>query len=243
MFCKGGIKHGKVRIIYRFISFWNLIVPDAVLSPDLKILNSQCREFITSLVHADVAHDITHIERVVRVAIQLCNAEQANMSVVLPAAWMHDCVAVAKNHPDRAKASTMAADKALEFLKSINYDESLFDEIHHAIAAHSFSANIKIKTVEAQIVQDADRMDALGAIGVSRCMKVGGSISRLLYNPNDPFCVEREADDKTYTLDHFFIKLLHIADSMNTPSAKAEANRRTRYMHEFLEQLKSEIGE
>jgi uncharacterized protein len=106
-----------------------------------------------------------------------------------------------------------------------------------------FIANIKIKTVEAQIVQDADRMDALGAIGVSRCMKVGGSISRLLYNPNDPFCVEREADDKTYTLDHFFIKLLHIADSMNTPSAKAEANRRTRYMHEFLEQLKSEIGE
>ena len=134
---------------------------DVALSPDLEILNSQCRGFIASLVHADVAHDITHIERVVRVAIQLCNAEQANMSVVLPAA----------------------------------------------------------------------------------CMKVGGSISRLLYNPNDPFCVEREADDKTYTLDHFFIKLLHIADSMNTPSAKAEANRRTRYMHEFLEQLKSEIGE
>lgn len=243
MFCMAGIKHGKVRINQILISFWNGNVPDVALSPDLEILNSKCRTFITSLVHADVAHDITHIERVVRVAVQLCKAEQANMHVVLPAAWMHDCVAVAKNHPDRAKASTMAADKAIEFLKSINYDESLFDDIHHAIAAHSFSANIAIKTVEAQIVQDADRMDALGAIGVSRCMKVGGSISRLLYNPDDPFCLNREPDDKKYTLDHFYIKLLHIATSMNTPSAKAEAQRRTDYMHAFLEQLKSEIGQ
>ncbi|ALQ55106.1 Two-component regulator with metal-dependent phosphohydrolase, HD region [Pseudoalteromonas issachenkonii] len=143
------------------------------LSPSLKQLDQQCREFITSLVHADVAHDITHIERVVRVAVKLCTAEKANMNVVLPAAWLHDCVAVAKNHPDRAKASTMAADKAISFLASIGYDEALFDDIHHAIAAHSFSANIAIKTVEAHLVQDADRMDALGAIGVSRCMKVG----------------------------------------------------------------------
>ena len=215
---------------------------DTTLTPALKILSEQCRDFITSLIHADVAHDITHIERVVRVAIQLCDAENANMAVVLPAAWLHDCVAVAKNHPDRAKASTMAADKAIEFLQSLDYNADLFDDIHHAISAHSFSANIKIKTVEAQIVQDADRMDALGAIGVSRCMKVGGSINRLLYNPDDPFCRSREPDDKQFTLDHFFIKLLNIADSMNTASAKAEAQRRTEYMHEFLKQLKSEIG-
>ena len=215
---------------------------DTTLTPALKILSEQCRDFITSLIHADVAHDITHIERVVRVAIQLCDAENANMAVVLPAAWLHDCVAVAKSHPDRARASTMAADKAIEFLQSLDYNADLFDDIHHAISAHSFSANIKIKTVEAQIVQDADRMDALGAIGVSRCMKVGGSINRLLYNPDDPFCRSREPDDKQFTLDHFFIKLLNIADSMNTPSAKAEAQRRTEYMHEFLKQLKSEIG-
>lgn len=214
-----------------------------VLSAELQQLNDQCRVFITSLIHADVAHDITHIERVVHVAVRLCDAESANMAIILPAAWLHDCVGVAKNHPDRAKASTMAADKAIQFLASINYDAKLFDDIHHAIVAHSFSANIKTKTVEAQIVQDADRMDALGAIGVSRCMKVGGSISRLLYNPDDPFCLQREADDKKYTLDHFFIKLLHIAESMNTSSAKAEATRRTDYMHAFLEQLKSEIGE
>ena len=213
------------------------------LPAPLQQLENECRSFISSLICADVAHDITHIERVVRVAKQLCIAEQAEMAVVLPAAWLHDCVAVAKNHPDRAKASTMAADKAVTFLASIGYDESYFDVIHHAIAAHSFSANIKVQSIEAQIVQDADRMDALGAIGVSRCMKVGGSISRHLYHPQDPFCQDREADDKLYTLDHFFIKLLHVAKSMNTPSAKAEAQRRTDYMLAFIEQLKSEVGE
>ena len=210
---------------------------------DFAELETQCRDFILSLLHADVAHDISHIERVVRVAKQLCIAEKACMEVVLPAAWLHDCVAVAKNHPDRSKASTMAADKALSFLSSINYPQQYFNAIHHAIAAHSFSANIAVQSVEAQIVQDADRMDALGAIGVSRCMKVGGSIGRYLYHKDDPFCLNREPDDSKYTLDHFFIKLLHISESMNTPSAKDEANRRTKYMQAFLEQLKSEIGE
>lgn len=214
-----------------------------VLSATLEQLEKECRIFISSLICADVAHDLTHIERVVRVAKHLCHAEKANMSVVLPAAWLHDCVAVAKNHPDRAKASTMAADKAISFLSSIDYDDAYFDAIHHAIVAHSFSANIKVQSIEAQIVQDADRMDALGAIGVSRCMKVGGSISRHLYHPQDPFCQNRDADDKLYTLDHFFIKLLHVAKSMNTPSAKAEAERRTDYMQAFIEQLKSEVGE
>ena len=202
------IKHGKVSLIHSVNKFLETTLAETTLSPALKILSGQCRDFITSLKHADVAHDITHIERVVRVAIQLCEAENANMAIVLPAAWLHDCVAVAKNHPDRAKASTMAADKAIGFLKGLGYDANLFEEIHHAIAAHSFSANIKIKTLEAQIVQDADRMDALGAIGVSRCMKVGGSIGRLLYSPDDPFCTTREPDDKKFTLDHFFIKLL-----------------------------------
>lgn len=217
--------------------------PHMELSPQLEQLEQACREFILSLAHADVAHDITHIERVVRVAKQLCIAEQAKMEVVLPAAWLHDCVAVAKNHPDRAKASTMAGDKAISFLKELGYERQYFAAIHHAIAAHSFSANITVQSVEAQIVQDADRMDALGAIGVSRCMKVGGAIGRYLYNADDPFCKQRAPDDSKYTLDHFYIKLLHIANSMNTPSAKMEAARRTDYMHKFLEQLKSEIGE
>lgn len=212
------------------------------LEPQLLEVERQCRDFIINCGSADAAHDITHIERVVNVAKMLCADEQANLHVVLPAAWLHDCVAVAKNHPDRAKASRMAADKALTFLHSIGYDEQYFDDIHHAIIAHSFSANITPQTLEAKIVQDADRMDALGAIGISRCMKVGGAICRGLYHPSDPFGVERDADDSKYTLDHFFVKLLGIAQSMNTRSARLEAQKRTDYMHAFLAQLGEEIG-
>ncbi|MBS3796429.1 MULTISPECIES: HD domain-containing protein [unclassified Pseudoalteromonas] len=205
-------------------------------------LELQCRDFILECGSADSAHDITHIERVVQVAKHLCVQEQADMAVVLPAAWLHDCVAVAKNHPDRAKASLLAADKALTFLHSIGYEQQYLEGIHHAIVAHSFSANITPVTLEAQIVQDADRMDALGAVGISRCMKVGGAICRGLYHPSDPFCQAREADDGKYTLDHFFVKLLGLAKTMNTHSARVEAQQRTAYMQDFLRQLGKEIG-
>lgn len=205
-------------------------------------LERQCKHFIAQTTHADSAHDITHIERVVLMAKKLAKQESANLHVVIPAAWLHDCVAVAKNHPDRHKASAMAADKAITFLTQINYDARYFEAIRHAIIAHSFSANVTPTTLEAKIVQDADRMDALGALGISRCMKVGGAICRGLYHPIDPFCQQRQADDSRYTLDHFFVKLLHIADSMHTQSAKQEAKKRTDYMHAFMQQLGEEIG-
>ncbi|WP_440053399.1 HD domain-containing protein [Pseudoalteromonas sp. T1lg65] len=205
-------------------------------------LEAACEEFMLSTPFADTAHDLSHVKRVVKVAKSLCEAEGADIEVVLPAAWLHDCVAVAKNHPDRAKASKLAADKAVTFLEHLGYPEEKLPAIHHAIIAHSFSAGVEPKTLEAKIVQDADRMDALGAIGVSRCMKVGGAIARHLYHTEDPFCQNRQPDDTRYTLDHFFIKLLHIANNMHTQSAKKQAKQRTDYMLDFLEQLKSEIS-
>lgn len=208
----------------------------------LSRLEAHCREFIADLLPADVAHDISHVERVVKVAKQLGESENANMWVVLAGAWLHDCVSVPKNHPDRSRASKMAADKAVEFLRTLSFFPARhLDAVSHAIVAHSFSANVKPKTLEAQIVQDADRMDAIGAIGVARCMKVGGRLDRPLYHSEDPFCEDREPEDLKYTLDHFYVKLLHIADSMVTESAKREARRRTDYMEAFLKQLATEL--
>ncbi|NLR13582.1 MULTISPECIES: HD domain-containing protein [Pseudoalteromonas] len=204
-------------------------------------LEQACEAFMLTTPCADTAHDLSHIKRVVHVAKLICDGEKADPAVVIPAAWLHDCVAVAKNHPDRPLASKLAADKAIQFLTSLNYDPSKLDAIHHAIVAHSFSAGVAPTTLEAKVVQDADRMDALGAIGISRCMKVGGAIARNLYHIDDPFCTQRVADDSKYTLDHFFIKLLHIKDNMHTKSAYQEAERRTQYMLDFLAQLQSEI--
>ncbi|TQF71545.1 HD domain-containing protein [Pseudoalteromonas luteoviolacea] len=199
------------------------------------------KEFMLGTPFADTAHDLSHVQRVVKTAKQLATEEGADLDIVVPAAWLHDCVAVAKNHPDRAKASKLAADKAERFLIEIGYPQEKLEGIHHAIVAHSFSANVPPTTLEAQIVQDADRMDALGAIGVSRCMKVGGAIARHLYHTGDPFCSDREPDDKNYTLDHFFIKLLHIESQMHTQAAKKEAKRRTEFMRRFLDELAREI--
>ncbi|QUM86602.1 MULTISPECIES: HD domain-containing protein [unclassified Moritella] len=198
-------------------------------------------EFLTQLGCADRAHDIDHIERVVATARQLGACEGAELAILEPAAWLHDCVSVAKDHPQRKQASLLAADRAVAFLQEINYPQQYHQAIHHAIVAHSFSANITPETLEAKILQDADRMDALGAIGIVRCILVGGKLNRQLYSSIDPLCVDREPNDDVYTLDHFFTKLLMLGESMNTQAAKAEAERRSVYMRDFLAQLQSEL--
>ncbi|MFA0540255.1 HD domain-containing protein [Vibrio sp. 10N.222.52.B7] len=207
----------------------------------IKRFESQLLDFAQQEMTQDAAHDISHIKRVVKTAKVLCTQEQAKLEVVLPAAYLHDCFTFPKNHPDRAQSSQMAADKAVSFLKSIEYPASHLDEIHHAIVTHSYSANITPETLEAQIVQDADRLDSLGAIGIARCLYVGQSFDAELYNHEDPFAKQRDLDDKNYSVDHFYVKLFKLAETMNTESAKLEANKRTDYMRGFLEQLGAEV--
>lgn len=190
---------------------------------------------------ADPAHDPAHIERVVRTARRLAAVEGARMEVVIPAAWLHDCVVVPKDAPERRQASRMAAERAVGWLQEAGYPAAYLPAIAHAIAAHSFSARIPPETIEARVVQDADRLDALGAIGIARCLMLGGALGRPLYHPDEPLPRHRPPDDGRYTLDHFYAKLLTLADTMQTPSGRAEARRRTRHMQAFLEQLASEV--
>ncbi len=205
-------------------------------------IESALHDFMTGKVGSDPAHDLEHIKRVVKSAKQFALEEEANLDIVIPAAWLHDCVSLPKNHPNRNQASKMAAKQAIDFLASIGYPEQHFTQITHAIEAHSFSAQIKPETLEAKVVQDADRMDGIGAIGVARCMLVSGSLNRSLYQPDDPFCESREPQDRLYTIDHFYQKLLMIGKSMQTQSARAEASRRMEFMQKFLGELKREIS-
>lgn len=201
----------------------------------------QFHEIIDAQSVADPAHDINHVRRVVRSARQFAEVENAELEVVVPAAWLHDCVAVAKDSPDRAKASAMAATRAVELLRDMNYPSRHYDAIVHAIEAHSFSAGITPVTLEAMVVQDADRIDAIGAIGTARCMMVAGVMKSSLYAEEDPFCNQREPDDKKYAVDHFFAKLFKLQESFNTDAARLEAERRIRFMQDFLAQLEREI--
>ncbi|EMK3508243.1 HD domain-containing protein [Vibrio parahaemolyticus] len=198
-------------------------------------------EFMQQEMQVDAAHDIEHVKRVVKTAKQLCDEENADIAIVLPAAYLHDCFTYPKDHPNRKQSSAIAAKKAIAYLESIQYPQHYHDAIAHAIEAHSFSANIRPNTLEAQIFQDADRLDALGAIGVTRCIQVSTHFNAQLYNDNDMFAKERELNDKQFTVDHFQTKLFKIVDTMNTESAKLEANKRKAFMQTYLKQLHDEV--
>lgn len=209
---------------------------------NLDKLQALCLDYLSEVMAADPAHDISHIQRVVQNTLRLTQAENGNPAITVPAAWLHDCVSVAKDSPLRKQASSLAAREAVRFLESINYTAELLEPIHHAIEAHSFSANIETGTLEARIVQDADRLEAVGAIGITRCFLTGGSMGTPLYDPADPFAESRTPDDRRYTLDHFYCKLLGLAATMKTKAGRTEAGKRTAYMKAFLQQLGSEIG-
>ncbi len=208
---------------------------------NLDWLQEQCRAFLSDRAPADAAHDISHVMRVVKNTIYLTDIEESNSFITLPSAWLHDCVAVAKDSPLRAQGSTLAAEAAIKFLAGHAYPEKLLPEVFHAIEAHSYTANIPTRTLEAAVVQDADRLDSLGAIGIARCLLVGGKLNRPLCNNEDPFCDGRDPDDGQFTIDHFYTKLFKLPATMKTDAGKKEAQRRADLMQRYLDDLRKEI--
>ncbi|MFO0940509.1 MAG: HD domain-containing protein [Pirellulales bacterium] len=191
---------------------------------------------------ADSGHGIDHVRRVVTNATSIAQQENAKLQIVVPAAWLHDCVFVPKNSPDRSRASQLAADSAGKFLSSIHFPAELIQPIQHSIAAHSFSAGIACQTLEACVVQDADRLEAVGAIGIARCLMTGGAMKQRLYHPDDPFPIERTPADTLQSIDHFFAKLLKLEKTMKTTAGRQLALERTQFMSDFLFQLADELG-
>lgn len=198
---------------------------------------------IRGLGEDDPAHDYAHFLRVVTSAKRLAVSEGASLEVVLPAAWLHDLVNVSKDDPRRSVASKLSGDAALIFLSEVGYPSTHFEAIRHAIEAHSFSAKIETKTKEAAVVQDADRLDGLGAIGIARVFTVGGLLQRRLYEPGDPFgSTGRQLDDLEFTLDHFFVKLFKTAETLRTAAGREEGKRRVQTMKNYLHDLGRELG-
>ena len=203
---------------------------------------SKFAAFLAEEAGGDAAHDEGHVRRVVANARALAEAEGADLAVVLPAAWLHDCVSVAKNSPQRSSASRLAAERAGEWLRAEAYPAEHIAAIEHAIVAHSFSAGVPPQTLEAKVVQDADRLDALGAVGIARTLMLGGANGAPFYNLSEPFPVTRAADDRTSTIDHFFTKLLKLAATMQTAAGREAAQQRAQFLQQFLAQLGREIG-
>ncbi|MBL9214768.1 MAG: HD domain-containing protein [Opitutaceae bacterium] len=206
----------------------------------LREIESRCAALLAAPA-GDAAHDLGHVRRVVANARRLARQEGARREIVIPAAWLHDCVTVPKDSPRRAQASRLAAAEAVRRLRAWGYDERLLPRIAHAIEAHSFSARLAPRTREARVVQDADRLDALGAVGLARCLMLGGALGRPLYLDADPFCRRRRPDDRLACVDHFFTKLLGLEKTMRTSGGRREARRRTELLRRFLAELRREL--
>jgi len=187
---------------------------DGSMAVDLDSWEIKYEEWLRTMEGGDAAHGISHFRRVVQNAKKLAGELDADMRVVVTAAWLHDCVNVPKDSPLRAQASRLSGKRAAEYLAAEGFDASLIPAVRHAIEAHSFSAKITPGTLEAQIVQDADRLDAIGAIGIARCLQTGSGMGRQLYDVDQPFPITRPAEDSVSTIDHFFTKLLTLGDTM-----------------------------
>lgn len=191
----------------------------------------------------DGAHDINHLNRVWQNAQQLmADYPQADSMVVQAACYLHDIVNLPKNHPDRARASSQAASLACDKLLKAGFPKDKLDGVRHAIEAHSFSAAISPVTIEAMIVQDADRLDALGAVGLARLFYTAGRMGSAFAHPDDPLAHHRELDDRAYALDHIELKLARLPASMQTTAGRRLGEERVEWLRAFRHAFVAEWG-
>ena len=189
---------------------------------------------------ADPAHDFSHILRVCKNARIIGREEGADMQVLLLAALLHDVGSEKKHEHGEPEGQGKRAVET--FLESIGLEEEKREKVLYAIDVHRFSKGIVPVTLEARILQDADRLDAIGAIGIARVFLTGGTLGRELYSPDDPFCRAREPDDTKWNLDHFYKKLLKLESGMHTKMGKKLAAGRTAVLRRYLLDLEEEIG-
>jgi len=189
----------------------------------------------------DPSHDFEHIMRVYKNAEKICKTEKVNKKLVLISVLLHDIVKRSQSKKQSKSSADLSAEKSIKILEKLNMSKLEINIITDAIRNHSFTKKRVSETIEGRILQDADRLDAIGAIGIARVFCVSGVKNRPFYNPNNPFAKKRTIDDKKWTLDHFFKKLLLLEKQMNTKSGKIEAKKRTKILKKFLDELKQEI--
>lgn len=199
-------------------------------------------KFIKEIFQNDFSgHDFFHSMRVYRTAINIAEAEHADMEVVALAALLHDV--------DDRKLSPMTAEKkenAARFMCSQNVSESEIRQVCQIIDEVSFKGtdSVRPSTPEGKCVQDADRLDALGAIGIARTFAYGGSHNRTIYDPElPPRTAMNQAQyysGNSTSLNHFYEKLFLLEGMMNTETGKAIARKRTQYMQQFVDEFLNE---
>ncbi|WP_250675349.1 HD domain-containing protein [Paraclostridium ghonii] len=205
---------------------------------DKKVIIEKTIEFVKEkLKNEGSGHDWYHIERVYNLSKYLANKEGADSCIVELAALLHDIEDW--KFSDTNETSTEITEK---FLKSLKVEESDIIKITNIIKSMSFKGgvvNSKQNTIEGMVVQDADRLDAIGAIGIARAFTYGGYKHQTIYNPEisprEFKSIEDVKNKENHTINHFYEKLLKLRDLINTDSAKEIADKRHEFMKEYLD--------
>lgn len=203
----------------------------------------QCENLVKEVyMHFDASHDFQHIERVRKNAFDIADTEpSANREIIELAVLLHDV--------SDPKYSTEEKREEERIIKHLNLTEEKEAQVKDVIKAISFNGGHEVKavTIEAKIVRDADRLDAIGAVGIARTFAYGGAKGRLLYDPSETprenMSIEEYRSKKTASVTHFYEKLLKLSDGMQTKKGKELAIERHAFMELFLENLRRETGE
>lgn len=188
------------------------------------------QEYIKAIfIKEGTGHDYYHIERVVINTRKILMTEYADYFIVELAAWLHD-LGDHKLHGGIDKSNELIS----AFLKTLAVEQTIIDQVIEIVSQVSFSKGKKTSSIEAKIVQDADRLDAIGAIGIARCFAYGGSKNQILYSPD-------EKEQENSSIQHFYDKLFKLKDLMNTDTAKLIAEQRHSFMEEYVAEFYREV--
>lgn len=191
----------------------------------------------------DPSHDLHHALRVLANAERIARAEGADLDVIVPAALLHDVVNHPKHDPRASRASDESAALAARILRRVpGYPRAKISAVAEAIARCSFSKGLPPATLEAAVLQDADGLEATGAIAIMRTFASTGQMRRPFYHASDPFCRTRVPDPKHFAVDLFYARLLKVLGRMHTPTARRIAKRRTAFLQKFLAEFRRELA-
>lgn len=205
-----------------------------------ELIRSVEREVKQRFEGEGTGHDWWHIYRVYQMAVRIAKAEGAHLEVTALGALLHDIA----DHKFHGGDLTVGAKEADLILRANRADEATIAQVITIVNEVTFKGagvETPVSSIEAACVQDADRLDAIGAVGIARAFAYGGSKERLLFDPNCPpvwhDSFEAYAGDKGATINHFYEKLLLLKDRMQTTTGKEIAQRRHRFMEEYLRQF------
>lgn len=198
-------------------------------------------ELARTALDDDPGHNLDHALRVALWTLRL-GGSTIDPREGVSAALLHDLVNLPKDSPERHLASERSATEALPHLSAAGFDTEAQTRIHDAIRDHSFSRGAIPQGPLGKALQDADRLEALGAIGVFRNISTGALMGSQYFDASDPWAAARPLDDKAFSVDHFFVKLLKLPETMTTDAGRIEATRRAGVLIDLIDALAAELG-